>query len=205
MAAIRCLCPYFPMKNTLRLAGCALTAAITLSACGLVPTKADNKMVGIVTTSNIANDDASRGGALARRTLFALAGGDKATSSLDLYEAIRRCDPGKNVCHTGVAKLTSSVFVASISDSSALVDVSATFDVGPREGGSAAGSRQADSAAQAALRAHKDFREAIALEYGKPKTITFDYGATLTVCLSHLDRFQMPLDRTCNSMAEAAH
>jgi hypothetical protein len=162
-------------------------------------------MVGIVTTSNIANDDAPRGSAVARRAAFALAGGDKATSSMDLYEAIRRCDPGKTVCHTGVAKLTSSVFIASISNSSALVDVSATFDVGPREGIPAPGSRQADSTAQAALWAHKDFREAMALEYGKPKTIAFDYGATLTVCLSHLDRFQMPLDKTCNPPAEAVH
>ena len=203
MAAIGCLCTHFPMKNTLRLAGCAVTAAITLCACGLAPTKSDNKMVGIVTTSNIANDDAPQGIALARRATFALAGGDKATSSLDLYEAIRRCDPGRTVCHTGVAKLTSSVFIASISNSSALVDVSATFDVGPREGIPAPGSRSADSSVQAALRAHKDFREAMTLEYGKPKTITFDYGATLTVCLSHLDRFQMPVDKTCNPLAEA--
>jgi len=192
------------MKNTLRLAGCALTAAMTLSACGLAPIQSDNRMVGIVTTSSIANDDAPQGVALSRRAMFSLAGGDKATSSLDLYEAIRWCDPGRKVCHTGVAKLTSSVFIASISHSSALVDVSATFDVGPREGISVPGSRQVDSTAQAALRAHKDFREAVALEYGKPKTITFAYGATLTVCLSHLDRFQMPLDKTCNAPAEAA-
>jgi hypothetical protein len=193
------------MKNTLRLAGCALTAAITLSACGLAPTKSDNKMIGVVTTSAIANDDAPQGVSYPRRATFALADGDKATSSLDLYEAIRRCDPGRNVCHSGVAKLTSSVFIASISPNSALVDVSATFDVGPREGVSAAGLRQADSIAQAALKAHKDFRAAMALEYGKPKTITFDYGATLTVCLSRLDRFQMPLDKTCNPLVEAAH
>lgn len=193
------------MKKIACWAGLAALASLGLSACSAIPGAPDEKIIGIVTASTVDYGDPLESMVPPQPSLYRLKEGQTTHAVIDQFEHIRRCAPDKTQCREGTAKLTSSVFVASISRLSAVVDIAATFEVEPRPDASRPGTQAADAALLPALREHQDYRRALALEYGKPQVIALAYGVTWTVCVSRLDHAQVPLEKACRDLSSASH
>lgn len=177
-----------------------LSAAALLSLAGCVSLPGPNdparqqQTVSLVNSLTWTNAMTGKGDGL--RSAWPLAELVQHTEHFPLAQ-VKRCDEVASTCSWGVLKARRTVGQTTYVPGGVALDLEVVVEVDRTQEVRRAGQNLAMTipADVSALRARRDVRQALVLEYGKVHHIDFDFGIGFDLCLLRLDAARQPIDK----------